>query len=214
MIPPTIYTESGDISRRLDAFGLDAPLFREVLFRGQLKRDMCTAHHPVTMGGIYAWGETNAALRELTALRGWSRLDTSNICRTVSPDGKVALTAIGGDENTGNAVRSPTTRRPRGAAGIQIVEQNQQLSLFKQDEDPVTQKEMRQDPQTWYLLFRRDGPKVFAELSLPILISDDGVIKHWRERIILPVFDLSDGPIWVDEDHGSLFDVDVQRRAK
>lgn len=214
MIPAVIYTDPADLDRRLHALGgLDLALLREALFRGQLARDMCTAHHPVTMGGILAWGETNAALRELTAIRGWGRSDTMNICRAVSPDGAFAVTAIGGDENTGNPFRSPTTRRPRGAAGIQIVEWNQQLSLFGEPEDSNARKEKRQESQTWYLLYYRTGSKVFAELSLPIIVSDDGVIRHWRERLILPVLDLSEGPILGNEDFGPSIVVDVRRRV-
>lgn len=213
LFPALIHSEGESVARRLHALGLDLALLQEAIFRGQLKRDMCTAHHPATLGGIYAWGETNGALREITALRGWSRSDASNICRTISPDGKVAVTAIGGDENTGNRHRSPTTSRPRGAAGIQIVERNQQLSLFGEDEASNVQKEIGQQPQTWYLLYRREGSKVFSELSLPIVVSDDGVIKHWQERIILPVIDLTDGPSSGNEDHGPAFDVDVRRRV-
>src|SRR5690606_12468141 len=95
---------------------------------------------------------------------------------------------------------------------IQIVERNLQLSLFEDDSTPSELPETVQQPETWYLLYRRDGSKVFAELSLPILVGDDGVIKHWRERIILPAIDLTESPGWEGEDEGPSIDVDVQPR--
>ncbi|HEY0217398.1 MAG TPA: hypothetical protein VGC57_13500 [Cellulomonas sp.] len=40
---------------------------------------------------------------------------------------------------------------------------------------------------TWFLLYHRSQEdELRAELSLPVLVSERGVVTSWRERILLP----------------------------
>lgn len=86
--------------------------------------------------------------------------------------------------------------------------------LFLQELEPEEEgKPQEVDGRvTWYLLCHRQGDAVRAELSLPVVVNGGGRIELWRERIILPVIDLGQGPAPVI-DSGPDLDVPVHRKA-
>ena len=75
----------------------------------------------------------------------------------------------------------------------------------------------QQDPSvyTWLLLISRKKDEVCSELSLPRLITAEGRVVEWEERILLPPF-LIDGEIgpltYEEENAGDDIVVEISRR--
>ncbi len=138
--------------------------------------------------------------------------------RITSPDGRTSILVIGGNANTGVSLDvDPATARRRGPATEAAVQGNgngkgrgQRGGIPGQgalDIDIVL--DLKREPkqsQTWVLLYHwsTDEPVVRAELSLPISI-EDGEIKTWEHRILLPAqgiedFEISSRPAGSPED--------------
>jgi hypothetical protein len=183
-----------EVPRRLAELSPDLTLelLAEAVFQGQTAGNFCTASHPVTCTGTMAYLQTNGALRESLAARGWERNDEDNISRIISPDMTITITAVSGDENTGLVDKSASTRRPRGSAGLRIVRRNSQLELLPEDAEPNAETITAIQP-TWYLLYLRDQDEVRSELSLARSVGPKGKLQ-WFERLILPAINLLDGP--------------------
>jgi hypothetical protein len=186
-----LVVEPPDVEARLCELALDLTVIGTALLRGQLGRDMCTAHHPACYPGTRAWAETNAALRDQHVPRGWTSSDRFNTPKTVSPSGEWEVTAITGDVATGDPRSTPSTRYNRGPAGVRDVIDNLQWDLFESAEPRPKHHEA--PPLTWMLLYYRKDDTLMAELSLPTRVSEDGRIDYWVERILLPKVDMSDG---------------------
>jgi hypothetical protein len=191
MQPCRLLVEPVDVRARVRELCLDLEIIETALVRGQLGRDMCTAHHPACYPGMRAWAETNAALRDQLVLRGWTSTDRFNTPKTVSPSGEWEVTAITGDAATGDPMFTPSTRYNRGPASIRDVIDNLQWDFF--DPAPGRARRLETPPLTWMLLYHRVRDTLAAELSLPTRVSEEGRIDHWVERILLPRLDMSDG---------------------
>jgi len=63
-----------------------------------------------------------------------------------------------------------------------------QRDFFESDEEEASIA--NPTAQTWFLLRNRIDETVYAELSLPAAIGDDGRVEEWIERIILPPISL------------------------
>lgn len=209
-----IASEPDDVNRRLGELGLSVEDLHDALRRGQFARDNCTANHPRCYPNVAAWGELSSGLREILSFRGWTNCDRDNIPKTVAPDGSMAIIPITGDRATGNPRATPVTKRPRGLASVRLIHLNVQYDFLG---DLDLGQEVEDEPEgriTWYLLYHRAGDQLRAELSLPMAVDGCGRIEAWRERIILPTIDLSDGPAPSrDADGGPDVDVPVQRRV-
>lgn len=175
-----------------------------------------TAFHPLTARGFIQWSETVASLRQALDEDGWKRSDPKNSPRITSPDGRTSIMVIGGNADTGLSLDvAPATARRRGPATEAAVQGNgkrgrQRGGIPGQgvlDIDIVLDlKRKPKQSQTWVLLYHwsTDQPVVRAELSLPISI-EDGEIKTWEHRILLPAqgiedFEISSRPAGGPED--------------
>jgi len=175
-----------------------------------------TSFHPVTARGFIQWSETVASLRQALDEDGWKSSNPKNSPRITSPDGRTSILVIGGNANTGVSLDvDPATARRRGPATEAAVQGNgkgrgQRGGIPGQgvlDIDIVL--DLKREPkqsQTWVLLYHwsTDEPVVRAELSLPISI-EDGEIKTWEHRILLPAqgiedFEISSRPAGSPED--------------
>jgi len=69
--------------------------------------------------------------------------------------------------------------------------------------------------QTWLLLYYFDetAQEIRAELSLPAEMTDDGYVKKWRERVILPSIPVVRDPMATDDAPDAPIEVKVERRA-
>jgi hypothetical protein len=100
----------------------------------------------------------------------------------------MAIAVATGDDATGLADRSPTTKARKGPSTLYAVSSNQlQLGLFPNDESPLPSAPSVGsgiDCMTWILLVHRTRGEVRCELSLPSSMGD-GYIEAWHERILL-----------------------------
>lgn len=178
--------------------------------------------HPPSYPGTVAWADTLRALAVSLRPRGWTRCEVrGGLSVVMSPDGHDSIAVQTGDENTGNPHATPTTKHPRGEATVKVVEQNAQLSLpFAGAASPRVRRIIAAGGfRTWFLMrYRPESLKtVFAELSLPKEITDEGKVEDWDPRIIFPVVDVSGGPATerrhdLDDGDSGPIDVPVGRK--
>ena len=79
-----------------------------------LAKANATANHPPMHAPFVAWSEAVRALRDGLVVRGWQRNNDKNWPRTIHPSGTIALTVATGNESTGRAADSPSTKAAKG----------------------------------------------------------------------------------------------------
>lgn len=208
---PNVKATFREVTDALAELGLTPDILNDAILRGETARDSCTANDPPNAPGFYSWAGTVRALRDILVPLGWVRNDDVNYSRIVNEVLNIAIAVVTGDEATGNRDFSPKTKYPKGPATQAAVTLNQD-SLFGQSSAP-TEGETENNRITWMLLRKRNGDTVFAELSLPSLMSKDGQVERWESRIILEPMTF-DPLIDVDEDSSEPpIDVLVRRRS-
>lgn len=153
---------------------------------------------PAIAFGLSIWSKIVGALRYQLTEEGWEQHDIANAPRSVSPDGTMAIAAIGGNSQTALTDTDPSNARTKGPRFANEIENNAanssaprytqcQLDLGPGDEDTRFS-----DLRTWVLLYfwDRTNNELRLELSLPI-DCDKGFVTQWETRIILPAQDLS-----------------------
>lgn len=204
--------------KALASLGLSDELLSVAITKGEVARDSCTDNDPPNAPGFDAWARTVRALRETLIPKGWTRNDDAMLSTVVSPDGKLAILVVAGDEGVGDADKIPRTKYPRGTATTAAVNRNQR-SLFPEEnkarEEAEAAEEKKKKQITWMLLRRRskDGDSVLSELSLPASMTKGGEVTRWLTRIILepiaiePTVEIEDGQA------NDAIDVPVRRRS-
>ncbi|WP_143233404.1 hypothetical protein [Actinomyces ruminis] len=186
-------------AQQLTAMGLDADLLAESCHEGlQAAINQHTPFDPVIAFGFEHWAKTVSAVRKYLDICGWQAHDRANAPRSVSPEGLVAIAAMGGNANTGNPDKRPANARSRGPVFRNEVDDNAALShiqlvhqLVLDLSEGVTTAAAAAargiSRRTWILLYYWDRSEnvLRCELSLPVA-CDDGVITQWHTRIILP----------------------------
>lgn len=204
-----------EVADRLAQLGLTTDILHEAIMRGEVARDSCTANDPPCAPGFYAWAGTVRALRDILMPQGWTRNDTINYSRVISPDRSIAIAVVTGDEGTGNKDANPRTKYPKGPATQAAVSSNQ-ASLFEEpasNEEGVAEEEVVEEWITWMLLKKRSGDSVFAELSLPSSMTKDGQVESWQTRIILNPIVIEPNFEVEDDSLETPIDVPVRRRS-
>lgn len=212
-----VYVEADEVQSRLQSLGLNQATLNDIVRRGQYAHAACTANDPPLYPGFTAWAQMVRASREYLLPKGWSRSNENNYCLVIDPSGEVAIAIATGDEGTGQAHASPTTKSSKGPRTVDVVVANQQQLELPLDCPPIPKQviEHEEPRMTWILLVHRGDKGVRSELSLPLSIDDDGYINAWRERIML-------GSLPNDPDVGKLrpkmndqpdIAIDVKRRA-
>jgi hypothetical protein len=210
---PIIKSSVRDITDALTDMGLTIDILIDASLRGETARDSCTANDPPSAPGFYAWSGTVRGLRDILIPLGWRRNDDVNYSRVVNEDLNIAIAVVTGDEGTGNPAVSPKTKYPKGPATQAAVNTNQG-SLFPAAEILQPETESNNRWITWMLLRKRAGDTVFAELSLPSLMSKDGQVERWETRIILEPMTFEPPLFDADDDSGEPpIDVLVRRRS-
>src|SRR5215204_1343494 len=102
--------------KALASLGLSDELLSVAITKGEVARDSCTDNDPPNAPGFDAWAKTVRALRDTLIPKGWTRNDDAMLSTVVSPDGKIAVLVVAGDEGVGDADKVPRTKYPRGAA--------------------------------------------------------------------------------------------------
>jgi hypothetical protein len=209
----------GDAADRLASLGLESEPLREVVRRSFHAFISCSPNHPPLARGIWAWAEAVRGLREYTLPKGLRRSDQNNYSVVIDEDRRIVIAVATGDEATGIAGLTPSTRAVKGNSVLLAVVANQaQLSLFSADELPTTPQmagndDVREDMATWILLIHRATNEVRCELSLPLSMGTDGRINAWHERIILDAVPVDGEPMDIVVPDVPDINVDVQRRA-
>ena len=208
---PTVKTSPREVTDALTKIGLTNELLLDAILRGENSRDSCTINDPPSAPGFYSWAGTVRALRDILIPLGWVRNDDVNYSRVVNAELNIAIAVVTGDEGTGNKDISPKTKYPKGPATQAAVSCNQG-NLFGM-ETPEPELEAEEGWTTWMLLRKRTGDLVYAELSLPSLMSKDGQVERWETRIILEPMTF-DPLIDIDDDSGEPpIEVLVRRRS-
>jgi hypothetical protein len=185
----TVHSKPEESKGRLAQLGLDALIFTQAIQRGQVTAAGYTPNHPAICRGISHWGEIVAALREQALPRGWDRVDVENLPLTVNATRTIAISVSTGDEKTGMADATPSTRSTKGPRTADAVVVNAlQLKLF--GNVPLEPEELKESNgvMTWILLVHRDvmAQETRFELSRPVKMDSDGHVDVWAERIIFP----------------------------
>jgi hypothetical protein len=193
--PQRLTFEGEDAARRLSELGLESEWLELAVHRGFLAyRDTNHPHFPRTIAPINEWGFTNKFVRDELVPRAWTLDDTTGVALTVDPTQAFCISAVSGNAYTGNPLRTPSSKHPRGPLGEELIRQNQ-LELFAEHaEMPLRTGGRLQYLLLYYFWESEDRVVLRAELSLPEATDEKGYIISWRERIILPTRDLTRGP--------------------
>jgi hypothetical protein len=219
---PKIWTDINGVDDRLRSLGLDRPLLLEAARRGLAAFAACTPHPPRNFPALTSWAETMRGLRDqlvVTPFR-WSSVEENGQPQVHNPLGTIALTAAGGDKNTGVlGDAEPRTSSSKGYTTSRAMALNAYL-FPEMEQDEQEKLDRVQKRQTWFLLVHRDSEagELRCELSMPISMSEDRHIDGWRERIILPAtsYDaillkgIPDEPLDMTEE----VQIDLRRRAE
>jgi hypothetical protein len=212
------HVRNGDIpvTNALADLGLNEDIVSEAILQGEIARASCTKNDPPCVPGIYSWGSTVRAFRDILIPLGWEKDDTGNYSTVVSPDKSFAIAVVTGDAGTGLADHQPTSKYRKGNKTRDAIAANQQC-LFPEDQqvadEEAAKAEAAEKRITWMLLKRRSGDRVFAELSLPKEISKSGLVEEWQTRIILTPIDVEPIVILDDDVSGETVEVPVRRRS-
>lgn len=184
---------------------------------GYLAKANSTANHPPMHAPFVAWSDAVRALRDGLVTQGWRNSNRNNWPRSIHPDGKVALTVATGNEATGRANGSPSTKAAKGSATVSALLVNRELQFtlpgIDHPSDDETDSEAHGQAVTWLLLIHHGAKELRAELSLPLDVDRDGRVSIWRERILLKSIPLDGEPIEILPPQLPDIDIDVRRRA-
>lgn len=215
---PSVVLEGFDAEQRLYELGLTADRLRGALMNGYGYAASCTSHHPLTLPGTLAWGQTIAALRDELVGDGWTVGRHRNLESVINPSRSHGVLVTSANSDAGNPGGELRTRYRKGEATALAVSQNVQMSfgaLAINEADAVLLADAEvQAGQTWLLLHRLDSmtDTIRAELSLPDFI-EHGWITGWAERVMLDPIEFSTDVDMGTDDGDDDIDIDVVRRA-
>ncbi len=172
---------------RLSELGLTVDIIERAIRRAEAEAATCTAFDPPIMAGFLRYGRTIRFLREDLVPKGWDYDSPRNFCRTIHPSRQFAVVASSGDEATGNARLTPTTKYAKGYSTACAVDTNGQLAFDFGDLGNEAELPDSEQLATWFLLYHATAEEIQAEVSLPSAMVG-GKISDWLERIILPSF--------------------------
>lgn len=184
----------------------------------------CTENDVSGMAGYLAWGMPLRHLRDPLVQAGWKVDRTGNFETVRSPDGKIAITSVRGDEKTGTE-GMPSTATDKGPRTKKAVVVNRAQLSF----DPKVIGEaskvavLHKDAVTWFLLHHYDeeAREIRLELAVPVEFvvtnsEDQRVIAtHFESRLPLESILLETAEVGDDQKQDEAeeeIDVPVNRR--
>lgn len=185
-----------DLARLLAPLRLEAVVFEHAVSVAAAESRTFSAGAPKSAPEITRWLRTVESVHEGLMLlqAGWRRFDPQNLPYFLQPELHLGLIVSSGNEYTGVAYGSPTTKNPKGSAFARRVDNNGNVAMFGV---PTDQGEVDVDDARIVLYNERSG-LVHVELSRPAAMLGSQV-SVWSERIIFPAFDLALNAFAFDE---------------
>jgi hypothetical protein len=212
-----LHTDSDAVQVALGRLDLEEEILLTAAQASYLAKANSTANHPPMHAPFVAWSEAVRALRDGLVTRGWQRNNDKNWPRTIHPSGNIALTVATGNEATGRAGDSPSTKAAKGPSTVGALEVNRGLQFWLPGMEPPRALDANEEEDsktiTWLLLVHHADNEIRAELSLPLDVDRDGKVAVWRERIILRSIQLDGEPVEVQPPALPDIDVAVRRKA-
>lgn len=201
-----------DLARVLSPMRLEATPFERAVAVGAAEKRSVSPAAPKSGPEYTRWMRTIESLHEgLMLLQlDWKRSDPQNLPYFSQADLHLGLIASSGDEFTGVAWGTPSTKNPKGSAFARRVDENGQTAMFGQPAADGGEIDVK---FLWILLYNERDGMVFLELSRPISMAGKR-IDSWSERIIFPPFDMALGAFTfeADADEDESFGFTVARR--
>jgi hypothetical protein len=209
---PSIIDQPWDVNLRLQQLGpgLNVQVLLGAVEVGTAAYAGTTANHPPFFGGMWRFAEIVRNLREELLPEGWGRSDRRNFSTVLSPDRRVAIAVAQGDESTGDADKTPTTRYAKGVTVQEAVDGNRLLPFYEVDD--LADSELEPQLITWILLHSRVGDAVRVELSRPAVIDGSGFVQAWDERLIIGSVELNPTRMSVPDSDPVVPIVEIRRR--
>jgi hypothetical protein len=208
-----IWSEPHDVEVALARLGLAVAPLVTAVNRGHLAAISRTANDAPNAAGFYQWNETLRTLREELTVLGFTRSNIRGYATALRGDKRMAIAVSSGDEGTGIARATPSTKQVKGPCTVAAVSSNAaQLELFP----GLILMSPPPDVEclTWILLFSAAAvTELRAELSLPVTMDEGGQIRAWRERIILPSQPLDATFSVPAPDFGPDVEIEIKRRT-
>jgi len=206
------YPEKLNTQERLTQLNLTELALIEAVKNGHLARTKLTENHPRIFYGYSAWAETVARLREVLLPLGWEKSDKGNYELVTNASLDIAIAVSTGNEATGSPHATPSNKCPKGTNTIDAININNQIDLFAEliPAPPINNKDSF---LTWILLYHFAIDEIRCELSLPSEIGPDGIIKSWKERIILKSIPLGETPVEVRSIKSQDINIEIRRKA-
>jgi hypothetical protein len=220
-----VWNDAEAVERRLQQLGLSKAKLWEALEVAQGERRLCTPFDPISLPGNIFWGRLTRKLRETYVPNGWKWGRPASIELVVNAKAGFAITACSGTESTGrrgeNPKQVPTSKYPKGSAMHKRVRANEPVLPGMEAYAPANaEDETYAGLPTWCLLHYSEPIKddegehtrLWAELSLPIRVGEQGKIVGWKERILLDHKDFPEP--WIpdvseDDPTGPLTEINV-----
>ncbi|RZS57733.1 hypothetical protein EV141_1452 [Microcella putealis] len=186
-----------ELAGHLSPKRLTAEVFERAVSAGAAESRTYSKGAPKSAPNMTRWFRTVEFMHdELMLLKlDWKRSDPQNLPYFSQADLNLGLIASSGDEFTGVAWGTPSTKNPKGSAFAKRVDENGQGALFAQqtaDGGGIDVKYL------WILLYNERDGMVYLELSRPKSMAGKQ-IDSWLDRIIFPPFDLALGAFTFEE---------------
>lgn len=187
-----------DLARLLSPMRLTAEVFERAVAVGAAESRTFSQGAPKSAPNMTRWFRTVEFVHEQLMLLklDWKRSDPQNLPYFSQPKLNLGLITSSGDEFTGVAWGTPSTKNPKGAAFAKRVDENGQAALFGQPTDDGGEIDVK---YLWILLYNERDGMVHLELSRPKSMAGKQ-IDSWQDRIIFPPFDLALGAFSFEED--------------
>jgi hypothetical protein len=208
-----VYAGLAESTSRLHELDVTPDVLRDAVRWGMGYAFECTQYDPASLPGTLAWGRTVRGLRERLVPQGWKPDNERNYPTVIHQDQMHAIGTASGDAHTGRADRTPATRTEKGPATRKAIAETQRSFWEVAKEFP--RPRVGAGMQTWLLLYYFDelAQEIRAELSLPAEMDDNGYVRKWRERVILPSIPVEREPMVMDDAPAEPIEVKVERRA-
>ncbi|MDF2184109.1 hypothetical protein O1O06_04920 [Grimontia hollisae] len=216
-----VTSDQTELSNFLFGKGLEIEDLTQSISRAIAAYNNTTKNHPATYRGFMITAETNVALREILAARGYVKKAPSNIEITVSDEHKFGIHVLRGDQETGMLSGYPCSLRAKGVLSQEFfgltTSATNQIDMFSEELPNHTSPKCPYD--IWFLMLyvikdEHSGVTIRAELSKPEYCSQKGIINGFSKRYLIDmqsfmdtlIIDLDESP---DEGFSDDLDIDI-----